>query len=133
MIIEIDIPDERTKLISEQGLATLKKVGTKYLREIIDESERIANSQSAEDTNPEITATTVSDAEVFYRKYRSIKKTKKGLKYIQICSYVSSLLAGFLFEPSKLSSIPYFSLFFIVLLTAIITGILSILLGDQND
>lgn len=133
MKIDIEIPDEKTNTLSDQARSTLLKVGSKFLNEILDESERLAIARNTSNTDPEITASIVTDAEVYHRKYRSGRRPKREIIIVQIVAFVFSLIAGGLFDTSKFTDLVYFLLFFGSFIVATITGVVSILLGVKND
>lgn len=133
MTIKIELPDEKTNLLSSKGLSKLTEVGTDYLNDILDESERLAMTRNTANTELEITASIVTDAEVYQRKYRTVKRPKKSIIGLQIGTFVTSLLAGGFFDIKEFTKLPYLLTFFTFFTIAIVTYIFSIILGVKND
>lgn len=133
MKIEIELPEKKASSLSVQGKAMLTKVGLNYLNEILDESERLAITRNTSQTDAEITASIVTDAEVYQRKYKIGKRPKKLIIFIQLSAFVSSIVTGGLFDTTKFNDVLYFIIFLVFFSIALSAAIFSIALGVKND
>jgi len=101
MKIEINISDEKIRHLNENGKSELIKKCKKYGDEIMDEASRLEASRN-DTENHEITSALINDAVIHIKRFPTDNKINWWIKIIQIIAFLSSLIAGSLFDSDKL-------------------------------
>lgn len=131
MEIQIEIKDEKLENLSHSAKEELKTVSRKYLDDILDEASRLEASRNTTSKH-EITASIISDAVVFSKKYR-VPKQKTSKRIIgQSIAFILTILTGGLFKTEEFKSTWYVIVFLLVFLVAIIANI-YIYFNDMNN
>jgi ABC-type bacteriocin/lantibiotic exporter with double-glycine peptidase domain len=134
MKVEIEISDDKTANLSKSAQDELAKVTKGYVEEVLDEAGRLEAIRNATPGQPEITASIISDAVVFTKKYKIGKRKSGWTLFIQILASVSSLFAGGLWDTSEFNkNTGNLLLFLFVLIVAVVTSVYLIVKGNGND
>ncbi|MEE1177628.1 MAG: hypothetical protein U0K71_11545 [Paludibacteraceae bacterium] len=113
MNIIFEIPDNKVANFSDGAKEELLKQSSRITYEIIDEASRIEASIRVSDTNSEVTQSNVREAVQHPRMIYSRKKTLTN-KIIQGVAFVTTLIAGALFDTEKFSNTSTVIIFLVV-------------------
>lgn len=120
-----------TRLASNAKRALHNNV-EKYAIEIIKEAALLEEGNRENGDEPEITSNYITQAARKYKTYKN-QKHAKGLTTLRIVSPLSSLLAGFFFDPSSFNGYSFKLFAFITLLMiATATTVLQHVLDDRE-
>ncbi|MDM8253925.1 hypothetical protein [Phocaeicola barnesiae] len=122
MNINFDIPDNKINNFSASAKRELTKQSCRITKEIIDEASRIEASRRLSDASSEVTQSNVKEAATHPRMVFSRKKVWP-IKIVQVVAFVSSLIAGGLFDTKEFSNTTIVIWFVIVLFIAIATNV----------
>ncbi|HFF8434858.1 hypothetical protein [Serratia marcescens] len=125
MSIKIEIPDEDLNGFSAQAQETLKTAIEEFSSELIDETNRLEAGRNASKGAPEVTRGMVIDAKILLK--RGLGSPKKGMwpKILQIISAILSLLAGIMYNDTKLQDSAYLLIFILVVTATILAVTIS--------
>ena len=123
MNIEFQIPDEKIQNLSQNAKSELKNLCKDYTEEILDEASRIESSRRNPETDSEITASIIKEADIFSKRFPAPKKRSWWVKVIQIIAFISCIITGSLFDTDKFQDSKHVFLFIIVLFVAISTTV----------
>ena len=118
MNINFDIPDNKVINFSSGAKKELSKQSCRITKEIIDEASRIEASRRLSDAGSEVTQSNVKEAATHPRMIFSRKKIWPN-KIVQGIAFISSLIAGGLFDTEKFSNTSTVLWFIFVLFIAI--------------
>jgi hypothetical protein len=119
MPININIEDTDVDGFNEQAKTEFKDSVLEFSNDLIAESNRLESSINTSTNGPEITSSIVRDAKVLLR--HKISKPKRSNKTIalKICSSLSSLIVGIMYDKEKLQNGVYLIFYIIVIALAI--------------
>lgn len=130
MPLNINIEDKDIAGFNENAKKELETCIKKFSEDIISEAFRIEASLNGTSNGPEITSTMVSDARVFIRHKITKPKKKTANIVIKILANVFTLLAGILFDTTKLLESGYLVLYILIVVATVILITLSIFKED---
>lgn len=133
MKLEIEISDGKLQNLSPTAKTEISKVSKAYIEEVLDEASRIEESRRTSTSDAEVTAAIINDAVVFAKSYGIRKRKPKKQIFMQVLAFVSSTLAGGLFDTDKFKDTGYVVLFLIIFLVAVVTAVYLILNDNNND
>lgn len=131
MRIEFDIPDEKVQDLNANGRTELTRHCKKWTEDIIDEASRIEASRN-QSTDTEITASIISEAATYSKRYPP--KQKRGILYkiIQCVAFVSTLIAGSMLDTDKFKETNHVIWFIVTLFIAVGTTVYLTFNSEQN-
>jgi hypothetical protein len=132
MNIEFEIPDEKVQNLSKNAKDELKTICKKYSEEILDEASRIEASRRNPETDSEITATIIKEADIFKKRFPTKIKKTWWLKIIQLIAFISSIVTGSLLDTDKFKETSHVIWFIIALFVAISTTVFITFNKEQN-
>lgn len=131
MNIEINISNEKIVNFSENAKTELTKQTNRIVNEIIDEASRIEATRRISGTNSEVTQSNVKEVAIQPHLYFRHKNTW-GVKIIQITAFITTSIAGALFDIDKFKSESHVIWFIILSLIAISTTVYLIFNQENN-
>jgi len=130
MPLNINIEDKDITGFNDNAKKELETCVKKFSEDIISEAYRIEASLNGTSKGPEITSTMVSDARVFIRHKITKPKRKTTNIIIKILANVFTLLAGILFDTTKLAESWYLVLYILIVVATVFLITLSIFKED---
>ena len=119
MPLQIDIPDDEIKYLTEPAKEELASSTKEYINELIKEASRLEEIENTTGREPEIVGSMVRNAVLLLKKdYRDVSKSRL-LKFIQFISALSSALFGVMFDYEQMANSTYLIFVFIVFAIAI--------------
>jgi len=130
MPLQIEIPDEDARYLSQQAQEELVASTKKYSQELLNEANRLEAANRENGGDPEITRVMIRDAALHVQRYPPRSKRSWGFTVIQIASAITALLTGGLFDVDKMQQdIGRLIIFLILLSLTIIFATTEIILG----
>ncbi len=127
MPVDIQIPDDDLRGFSPDACEHLRKAASEYATNLIEEANRIEAGRNSTGGNPEVTRGMVNDATILLRRGLGAPKKSLGLKILRIAAAVLALVAGLMYDESKLQDSGYMVFFILVVAAAILTVTISTL------
>lgn len=125
--MEVKILEKDLEGFNEKAKKKLIEASEEFIRDLIEESNRIESARNSTSTDPEITSSMVNDATVLLRRGLSQPRKSIGIKSLRVVAAVLSLLVGILYDSTKLQNSGYMLLFIGIITAAILTVTISII------
>ena len=95
----IEIPNSQTKYLNESALQEFKSTVKKFVKDLINEANRLEDLHHSSTNDPEITSSMIKDAAEFLRKgYLRSKKSLLTL-CIDVVVFLGAIVTGWLYKP----------------------------------
>lgn len=133
MKLEINISDGKLKHLSPQAKNEITKISLNRALDIIDEANRIEAVQRDSNNDPEITATHIKTADNYISRFGTFKKKGTPFPFLKLLLFISSTLAGGMFDNKKMDDIIYLLAFLSVFLLAIFSMFYLIFNTNGNE
>ena len=123
--MEIQIPDDDLKGFNPQASAKLGEATEEFVSDMITEANRIESGRNTTSGTPEITSSMVNDARVLIRRGLVQPRRNIGMKVLRVLSAVLALVAGFMYDTTRLQDGGYMLLFILVVTATILCVTIS--------
>lgn len=132
MNIEFEIQDEKVQNLSNNAITELENLSKRYAEEILNEALRIEAIRRNPETQSEITATILKEADIFHKGY-PLKKTKPWwIKLIQTIAFISTMITGNLLDIEKFKVVDHVIWFIIFLFISVSTTVYLTFNNETN-